>query len=54
MIVDNPGILATIKQNLDDMMIPTLKQEAHSYESIYLEVSTSSSKAHDYRDAISG
>ncbi len=40
MIADNPPILDTVKHNNNNMMIPTVEQEAYTYERIYVRLGT--------------
>lgn len=37
-IIDNPEMLNTIKQNIKDTFIPTIEQEAYTYEKIYQDI----------------
>ena len=38
MIADNPGILNTVKYSINGKMIPTVEQEAYTYERVYRQI----------------
>ncbi len=38
MIADNPAMLNMLKHNINSMMIPTVEQEAYTYERIYRQI----------------